>query len=189
MYPDIDRGGDPISDRRDRFEQIVEQVFDPLQRYLIRRARPQDAEDVLSDVLLVIWRRLDAVPDGDPLPWCYSVARRTLANRRRSASRHLRLVDRMRAQPVTVTPGSDKVADGDPELYAAMAKMTDDDRELLRLWAWEQLEPREIAVVLDTTSNAVSLRLRKAKARLVDEMSGQNPLDAGHISNKHAQEM
>lgn len=167
----------------------MEQVCDPLQRYLIRRARPQDAEDVLSDVLLVIWRRIESVPVDDPLPWCYAVARRTLSNSRRSATRHLRLVDRMSAQPVSFEPAADSTVDGDPELHAALEQMTEDDRELLRLWAWEQLEPREIAVVLETTPNAISLRLRKAKKRLVAEMSGQNPIDAGHISNKHTQEM
>ncbi len=167
----------------------MEQVFDPLQRYLLRRARTQDAEEVLSDVLLVIWRRLDSVPSGDPLPWCYAVARRTLANRRRSTTRHLRLVDRMAAQPPAYAPGPDEYAEGDPELHAALQRMSEDDRELLRLWAWEHLEPREIAVVLETTPNAVSLRLRKAKARLVAEMTGQNSVDAGHISNKHTQEM
>ena len=44
----------------------------------------QSADDVIADVFLVAWRRLEEVP-ADPLPWLLGVARRTLANRCRSA--------------------------------------------------------------------------------------------------------
>jgi len=54
------------------------------------------------------------------------------------------------------------------------------DREVLRLWAWEQLEPGEIAVVLGSTPNAVSLRLSRAKRRLAHLLGRQDPVDAGH---------
>ena len=49
------------------------EVYEPLQRYLRRRAHADDAADALADTLLVVWRRLDDVPD-DPLPWCYGAA-------------------------------------------------------------------------------------------------------------------
>jgi hypothetical protein len=32
----------------------------------------------------------------------------------------------------------------DADLSAALDALSDQDREILRLWAWEQLEPREI---------------------------------------------
>lgn len=37
---------------------------------------------------------------------------------------------------------------------------------MLRLWAWEQLPPREIAVALGISPNAASIRLHRAKKRL-----------------------
>jgi len=41
----------------------------------------------------------------------------------------------------------------------------------LRLWAWEQLSQREIAVVLDISPNAASIRLHRATRRLKDRLA------------------
>jgi RNA polymerase sigma-70 factor (ECF subfamily) len=47
-----------------------------------------------------------------------------------------------------------------------MVEVPPDDAELLRLWAWEQLAPGEIAGVLGITPNAASIRLHRARKRL-----------------------
>jgi RNA polymerase sigma-70 factor (ECF subfamily) len=175
-------------ERRRRFEEVAAEVHDPLQRYLRRRASIDDADEVFGDVLLTIWRRLDAVPRQAVLPWCYGVARRHLANKRRSAVRHLRLVERIATvgQPELVFDpfeGRDH-----PELADAMLALSEAEREVVTLWAWEQLEPREIAVVLDTTPNAVSLKLSRAKAKLADRITRQTDTGAGHIPDASTEE-
>jgi RNA polymerase sigma-70 factor (ECF subfamily) len=164
------------ANRRRRFETVAAEVFDPLQRYLRRRASAEDAADAFAETMLVVWRRLDDVPQERPLPWCYGVARRTLANQRRGRRRQLRLVQRLAAEPIyhTAEPG------GDPALEIALESLPDDDRELLTLWAWEDLEPREIAEVLGLTANAVSLRLTRAKKKLAKLLERQNEPSPGH---------
>lgn len=179
---------DVLNDRRRQFEQLAEEVFEPLQRYLLRRAPTQDVDDLLSETLLVMWRRLDAVPSSAPLPWCYGVARRTLANHRRSAARRLRLAERI-AREAAVSSETQTEDVEDLELSAALATLSLEDRELLRLWAWEHLEPREIAQVLESTPNAVSLRLRRARQKLADEILRQKAVGPGQIPDKNAQEM
>jgi RNA polymerase sigma-70 factor (ECF subfamily) len=47
-----------------------------------------------------------------------------------------------------------------------MSLLDADQRELLRLWAWEGLAPREIAVVVGSSANAVSIRLYRARREL-----------------------
>jgi RNA polymerase sigma-70 factor, ECF subfamily len=167
-----------MDDRRARFEALVAEVHEPLDRYLRRRANSHDADDVMGDVLLILWRRLDAIPQPTPLPWCYGVARRALANHRRSERRRLQLVGRVEREP-QLPPGEDE----HPELAAALATLSAADREIIALWAWEDLEPREIAVVLETTPNAVSVRLSRLRKRLADEILRQNPTGAGHIQD------
>ena len=49
------------SDRR-ASRTLVDQVYEPLQRYARRRGDPPAADDVVADALLVLWRRLDDVP-------------------------------------------------------------------------------------------------------------------------------
>ena len=166
-------GPDP---RRERFEHVAAAVYEPLQRYLGRRATPDDAADVLADTLLTVWRRLDDVPADDPLPWCYGVARRALANHRRGAQRRLRLVDRIRTRPVATSPDpAESIEHSDPALSKALAELSLEDQELVRLWAWEQLEPREIAVALGLSANAVSLRLSRARKKLAAAMTASRP--------------
>lgn len=167
--------------RRQRFEDIANEVFSPLQRYLRRRASDADAEDALSEVMLTIWRRLEEVPEGRALPWSYGVARKALSNQRRSQGRRLRLVQRMESEPHARRVSPDPAQGGpDAELTAALDALSDQDREILRLWAWEQLEPREIATVLGLTVNAATLRLSRAKKRLATELSRQDEDEAGH---------
>jgi RNA polymerase sigma-70 factor (ECF subfamily) len=76
----------------------------------------------------------------------------------------------------------------DPELAAALVELPPADQEILRLWAWEQLEPREIAQALGSTPNAVSLRLGRARKKLADALSRQDPPAAGHKPDRHTEE-
>lgn len=176
---------DPL--RTARFEELAAEVYEPLQRYVRRRVDPGAADDVVSEVLLALWRRLDDVPTGAHLPWAYGVARRTLANHRRSVRRHLRLVRRVETEPQPEpSPGHPL----DPELHAALAALGESDRELLRLWAWEQLEPAEIAMVLGLTPNAVSIRLHRAKKKLGEslERARKAEVPSGHSHGERREE-
>jgi RNA polymerase sigma-70 factor (ECF subfamily) len=167
-------GPEDVSERGRSFEDLAAQVTEPVRRFLARRTDPDTADDVLADTLLVLWRRLDDVPEGDgALPWAYAVARNALANAERGARRQRRLAHR-----ITVTDPPEEAAPEAPEpddrVAAALARMRPDEAELLRLWAWEQLGPAEIATVLDLSPNAVSIRLHRARGRFreVFESSG-----------------
>ncbi|WP_088287998.1 sigma factor-like helix-turn-helix DNA-binding protein [Kineosporia sp. A_224] len=48
----------------------------------------------------------------------------------------------------------------------ALDLLPDTDQELLRLWAWEGLEPQEIAYVLGCSRGATRVRLHRALRRL-----------------------
>lgn len=181
-----------------RFETVAAAVYEPLQRYLGRRAAPADAADVLSDTLTTVWRRLESVPTDDPLPWCYGVARRSLANQRRGDQRRQRLHGRLQvvgaAEHTTGLDPQDAVERSDPDLAAAIAHLSESEQDIVRLWAWERLEPREIAVALDHTPNAVSVALSRAKRKLADELGDrtgrnrQDPGAAGQEMDGHAVE-
>jgi RNA polymerase sigma-70 factor, ECF subfamily len=174
--------------RTERFEDIVNEVFEPLQRYLHRRIPADSIDDVLSETLMVVWRRLDEVPPDAALPWCYGVARKVVSNHRRGQQRRLRLVDRLTAEPHQHSTDPQRVVDGDPHLEIALEQLSDQERELIRLWAWEQLEPREIALVLESSPNAISLRLTRAKQKLANSLERQNRPGSGHSSDKQVPE-
>lgn len=160
------------------FEALVrEQLLEPLRRYLARRTDPATADDVLADTLLVCWRRREELPEP-ALPWAYGVARHCLANAARSVRRQQRVAGRVATvdPPVEHPP---QPGARDDALHDALARLGPDDAELLRLWAWEQLTPGEIATVLDVSPNAVSIRLTRARAKLREEL-GKVEAAAGH---------
>ena len=163
--------------RRARFEAIAPEVIAAVRRYLARRTDPATADDVLSETLLVCWRRLGEMP-GDHLPWAYGVARLCLANAERGRRRQARLFARIAVldPPPAVTDGPEPA---DEELAAALARLRAEDAELLRLWAWEDLTPARIAVVLGISANAASIRLHRARQRLREEL-GKTGGPAGH---------
>lgn len=160
-----------------RFDGVAREVVEPVRRFLYRRTDPDTADDVLSETLLVCWRRLDEIPD-EPLPWTYVVAGNCLANATRSSRRHLRLLSRIRAvdPPVEATSRPEPADDA---VTAALTSLPPDDAEVLRLWAWEELAPREIAVVLGISPNAASIRLHRAKGKLRTVL-GKTTGVAGH---------
>ena len=170
------------TDRQHRFEAVAAQVYEPLQRYVRRRVDDDLADDVLADALLVLWRRLDEIPDDAVLPWSYGVARRCLANAVRGTQRQDRLMFRLAAERPT-EPGESSY---DGALHAALAAASDADRELLRLWAWEQLAPREIALVLELSANAVSIRLHRALKRLRAQLRKDDG-STGHLAGRQGE--
>ncbi len=156
------------SESYDAFEEVVREAGPAMLAYARRRVDPDTAEDVVADALLVLWRRRHEVSRrsrDDEVAWAVGITRGCLANAQRSARRHLSLVGRLasveRPPSTHGPPESD-----DEELHAALASLRQEDQELLRLWAWDDLKPAQIAVVLGTTPESVSVRLHRAKKRL-----------------------
>ena len=143
-----------------RFERIYEEHRDAVRAYVRRRAPADAVEDVVADVFVVALRRIDDVPEP-ALPWLYGVARKTLANARR------------RADVAWATPAisHDPEPAGDPQLARAFAELSDADREVLRLVAWEGLALRDAARVLDCSPVACRVRYHRAKSRLAAHLA------------------
>lgn len=157
---------DPSSDV---FEDVVREAGPAMLAYARRRTDPDTAEDVVADALLVLWRRRHEVSRrsrDEEVAWAIGITRGCLANAQRSARRHLTLIGRLAALERPQSTHGPPADDSDDELHAALASLREEDQELLRLWAWDDLKPAQIAVVLGTTPEVVSVRLHRAKKRL-----------------------
>ena len=138
------------------FERIYDDHAEAVRAYVRRRAPRDVVDDVVSETFVVCLRRLDIVP-AEPLPWLYAVARKILANERRKAGREVPGAVEVAYEPEPV---------GDAELARAFAQLSERDREVLRLVAWEGLSLRDAATVLDCTAVACRVRYHRAKSRL-----------------------
>jgi RNA polymerase sigma-70 factor (ECF subfamily) len=159
-------------DREERFSRIVREHGDAVYRYLRRRhqgADATDAEDLLADVMTVAWRKLDDIPEGAEAPWLFGVARHRLSNARRRRARRDRISATMR--PVPPSHAAEDEAVADLQLRAALWQLTEKEREVITLSAWEGLSPSELGVALGISVNAAAVRLSKAKSRLLELLS------------------
>jgi RNA polymerase sigma-70 factor (ECF subfamily) len=156
---------------RERFEAIYKAQAGAIRSYVRRRLDASEADDVVADVFLVVWRRLEEVP-AEPLPWLLGIARRVLANRRRAETRSEALQNRLRNEALV------RGADGDPEgelaTIRALGTLSELDQELLLLVAWEGLSRSQLAAALELGQGAVRMRLHRARQRFARALAAQD---------------
>lgn len=162
------------------FEHVYRQYAPAVLAYARRRlASSADAEDVVVEVFTVAWRHRDTLP-AEPLPWLYATAAHTIAHTLRAETRRLRLASKvahtteMRPQHSTVDDVVGQLAAAD-HLAPALASLTPSDQELLRLWAWEDLDGAGLAQVLGCTPGTARTRLHRAKTRLRAALADSSP--------------
>jgi RNA polymerase sigma factor (sigma-70 family) len=154
-----------LAARRERFEFLYRGLYEPIAGYVLRRvASPEDGAEVIAETFATLWRRLDSCPpDEEVRPWLFGVARRVLANQRRSERRRSALAERLTAERDWSEAGPATL--GDDRVARAFSTLSEADREVLALVAWEGLSREELAVALGASRSVVRLRLYRARRR------------------------
>lgn len=163
--------------REQRFRDLYDAAYVDLLRFVRRRVQPSQpthAEDVVGEVMLVAWRRLDDVPDdlSAARAWLFGVARKTLQNTRRRD-------DRLDALAVRLAEVRHGAADAGqhPDLVAHLVAHRVDlaaawpllsalHQEAIALSVLDGLSAPEAAEVLGISPTAFRLRLSRARRTL-----------------------
>ena len=150
----------------DPFDALFNSTYPQVVAYVRRRiVNVQDADDVVAEIYATAWRRRDQLNSiHTPLAWLYGIGLNVVRNHRRGDQRHLRLVGAAQSQ-AAVAAGTSDPSEA-IQLRAALSTIPDDDAELLRLVAWEGLSHNEAGEVLGCSTNAVGIRLHRARQRL-----------------------
>ena len=139
--------------------------------FALRRTSRSAAQDVVSETFLVAWRRFDSVPQA-PKPWLLGVARRVLANQRRTDGRQIALRTRLgtpnliASQQDTAEIAESPAHTNDSAVLAALAALTPSERDAITLIAWDGLSAEEAAIVLGCSRAAFYVRVHRARRRL-----------------------
>lgn len=163
-----------------RFDGLYRETSDDVFAYLARRSRTaEDAADALAETYAAAWRKLDSLPDGDQTRlWLFGAARNEL----RRTARRLRAEDDLGATLASDSRPSweegPDVADGDDAMRDALTTLSGLDYEIVTLTAWDELTPREIAVVLGLSANVVRIRLHRARSNLRELLKRDQRLEA-----------
>jgi RNA polymerase sigma-70 factor, ECF subfamily len=155
--------------RRARFDALFREHHPAVRAYARRRVPPEVVDDIVSETFLVVWRRLDDVPEA-PLPWLLAVARNVVGTEWRAAARRERLW--LKAQSGNIEnydPGEPDSEDG--RVLAALAALKERDREALTLVAGDGHTPAQPAAVVGERSARFRQRLHRARHRLRAELA------------------
>ncbi|MBK1783383.1 RNA polymerase sigma factor [Prauserella cavernicola] len=156
------------------YESLVRRYQEPMYRLAVRMlSSSSDAEDVVQEVFLTAWRRLDQLHDDSAfVGWLYRSTTNRCLNVLR-ARRPMADVDpdttatrRVDAQPEHAAELNDQVA----ALLAALGQLTPEQRAC---WLLREVHGRsydEIAHVVDSSTTAVRGRIARARAQLAEVM-------------------
>jgi RNA polymerase sigma factor (sigma-70 family) len=154
-------------------------------RYLGRRVG-ELADDLLSETFLIAFRRRAAYQAErvDVRPWLIGIATNVVHGHVRTERRRYRALARAASAAVEASgPGSD---DSDDRLAAqalrgplavALAGLKARDRDVLLLFAYEQLSYEEIATVLDIPLGTVRSRLNRARRQTRAALGTPSPFE------------
>ena len=140
-----------------------------------------EAEEVVSDVFVQVWRHIDQhdATRGPLVPWILSIARNraldALRRRRRRWRKSARFEQAHAVDVGAVPPATSHEAavPGWPlhrEVHAALAALSEEQRRVVLLSYFEGLSHREIAQRLHQPLGTVKTRLRAAHQRLTESL-------------------
>ncbi|MFI0357459.1 RNA polymerase sigma factor [Actinomadura sp. 9N407] len=158
-----------------RFTAVYDACRQRVWAYAVSRVGRQAADEVVSETFTVAWRRLGEMPEP-ALPWLIGVARNVMRDRYREEARRAAFTAELRGWESGLERSAERdFAEGVAERLAvlrAMAALTEGDREILILVAWQGLSPREAARVVGCTAATLRVRLHRARKRLMQAVEG-----------------
>lgn len=153
------------------FRQYAPRILDYARH---RGATLTEAEDVVSEVFIVLTRRVDDAP-AETLPWLYGVARKVLGNQLRSAKRRNALNQRSEEAAMWASRSYQDLSAAAARNLAirqSLSTLPEKDREALLLVAWDGLRYDEAAQALGCTHAALRQRISRARRRLLAQIEG-----------------
>ena len=166
------------------FAKVFERHHAAVHRYLARRLGTDLADELAAETFAVAFAKRDRYDTDfeNARPWLFGIATKLAHRHWRREERELRAYARTGVDPAAPPPDERGPARADgavagPALAAALAVLTPEERDVLLLYAWEQLDQPEIAAALSIPPGTVKSRLRRARARVCQTLAAAGELD------------
>ncbi len=154
------------------FNDIFRSYLSETSRFIARRTKSEDVEDLAADLFALAWQKRDSIPKGMELPWLYKSARYLISNHNRKQQGRATILATL--QEPQSAPSAESIALADIELAAAWRALNPKEQEILSLWAFEGLEPKQLAIALEKSENACAIALSRAKSKLSKLLDSEN---------------
>jgi RNA polymerase sigma factor (sigma-70 family) len=148
------------------FERYHKRIFN----FLARMTMDRDlAEDLTQNVFLRIIKYRNSYREGNKFQsWIYQVARNVFSDHYQSVKN--RFSDFVDVEKVSDHIGSNDDSEEQDEkeklLHRSMAKLTEEQRELLVLTRFQQMKYEEVAAIMDTTVANIKVKVHRAIIKL-----------------------
>ena len=167
------------------FAGVFERHHPAVHRYLARRFGAGLADELAAETFAVAFakRARYDVAFEDARPWLFGIATKLAHRHWRREERELRAYARTGVDAAAPSPAERVTARADsavagPAIAAALAALTADERDVLLLYAWEELDQPEIAAALSIAPGTVKSRLHRARARVRQSLAAAGELDS-----------
>ena len=155
-------------DQAEAFRTLYESAYSDLLKFVQRRIEAANAEDVVAEAFLIVWRRFSEVPtrEDDARAWVFGIARNLLLNASRGEQRRQALGVRLAETTVSHRPSHADLVSSRVDLGRAWALLTEVHQETLGLAIFENLSAPQAAQVVGISPVAFRLRLARARRSL-----------------------
>jgi RNA polymerase sigma-70 factor (ECF subfamily) len=172
------------SERQARFDAVFAQYRGRLGRIALTYAG-RDADDLLQEILLQIWRSLPGFEDRSSIgTWCYRIAINTAISWKRKARRN-HVARPSRELDQRPAPGSDGPRHEAGLLQRFLATLGDVDQAVL-LMHLDNVDHSDIAIALGVSAGAIRTRMSRLRQKLAD---WDSPLETQTEQNAPAKEV
>jgi RNA polymerase sigma factor (sigma-70 family) len=165
------------------FALLYDRHAGQLYRYAQRRLGGDIAQEVVAETFLAAFaaRTRYDVSRPDALPWLYGILSKEIARHHRRETSRLRTLARCWPDTPAHSPADQVAADvsaqaARQQLAAALARLTDGERDVLLLYAWGELSYDEVAAALGLPIGTVRSRLSRARRKTRDAL-GVDPTE------------
>lgn len=154
-------------DRERRFRALYADAYADVLAFAQRRGHPSQAEDVVAEAFLVVWRRFEEAPRRreNARAWVFGIVRHCLLNAQRGQGRQ----DALAVRIASVPSGADGPGEPSAELIdlaAAWKGLSPAEQEVLALTVFEDLTSAQAARVLGISAASYRIRLMRARRAL-----------------------
>jgi RNA polymerase sigma-70 factor, ECF subfamily len=137
------------------------------------------ADDLVQDVLLKAWGHSESFREGTNMrAWLFTIARNTYYSLYRKRGREVQDVDGIYTSNLAVAPSQDGVMDL-ADFRLALAKLPDEQREVLILVGASGLSYEQAAEVCGVAVGTIKSRVSRARTRLGELLGIESVSDIG----------
>ncbi len=140
----------------------------------------QNADDLVQDTLLKAWSHAASFAEGTNMrAWLFTILRNTYYSLYRKRGREVQDTDGMYSERVAVPASQDGIIDL-ADFRIALAKLPEDQREVLIMVGATGLSYEETAKICNVAIGTVKSRVNRARTKLAELLSINGVEDIGH---------